>query len=81
MIRESVSLHPSKISKRLAYFIFEHAWNIKPAQWKNSTGQIQGVPSLVFLEVSGNLNLHFIMFVQDCVPCAIKQLLGSSNKI
>lgn len=77
-IRESASPHPSKISERLAYFIFEHPWNIRPAQWKNSTGQIQGVPSL---EVLGNLNLHFIMFVQDFVPCAIKQLSGYSTKI
>lgn len=62
MIRESVSPHPSKIIKRLAYFIFEHAWNIKSAQWKNSPGQIQGVPPLVFFGSFRKLEftLHYV---------------------
>lgn len=84
VIRESVSLYPSKISKRLAYFIFKPDHRISGLpHWKNTAGQIKSRLSLLkssktFWET---LSLLFIMFVQDCVSCAIKHLSGYSNKI
>lgn len=58
----------------MAHFIFEHLWNIRASQWKTSTDQIQGVPSLDFLQILGYLDIPYIVFVQDFVSCAIKQL-------
>lgn len=83
VIRESVSPYPSKINERLAYFIFNVAveYQARSVEKYHRSNQIQGVTSLVFLDVLGNLSLLFIMFVQDCVSCAIKHLLGYSNKI
>lgn len=74
VIRESLSPNPSKISESLAHFIFEYLWNIRAAQWKTSTDQIQGVPFFDFLQILGYLVVPSIVFVQDFVTCAINQL-------
>lgn len=53
MIRESVSPYPSKISERLAYFIFEHGHGIS------------GLPSGKIPKVISNPGCHFFRPVRS----------------
>lgn len=69
-----MSSYPSKISERLAYFIFEHDHGISD-QPSGKIPQVKSNPCMSpFEKVWGNLSLLFIMFIQDSVSCAIKHL-------